>query len=49
MEPVSSTGDEILEAVFGRDMALNLLILSERSADASQEAIGMLYGLLMVG
>ena len=41
-DPVSSTGVELLEEVFGRDMAVILLILSERSADASQEAIGML-------
>jgi hypothetical protein len=42
MDPVSSTGDEIVEDVSGRDMAVILLILSERSTDASQEVIGML-------
>ena len=42
MEALSSTGDDILEAVFGRDMAVNLAIRRERNADASQEAMGWL-------
>ena len=42
MDPVSSAGEEKLEDVFGRDMVVILLILSERSTDASQEAMGML-------
>jgi len=41
-EPVSSTGDEMLEAVFGRDITANLAMWSERSADASQEEIRVL-------
>lgn len=41
-EADSSAGDDILDAVFGRDMIVILLILRERSADASQEARGKL-------
>jgi hypothetical protein len=39
-EPVSSAGDEMLDAVFGRDIAFILFILAERRIDASQEAMG---------
>ena len=42
MEPVSSTWDEMLEAVFGRDIVAILLILRERNTDASQGARGKL-------
>jgi hypothetical protein len=48
-DPVSSTGDDKLDDVFGRDMAVIFLILSERRTDASQEAMDMLYELSMVG
>ena len=42
MEPVSSAGDDILDAVFGRDMVVILPICRERRADALQGATGVL-------
>jgi hypothetical protein len=42
VDPVSSAGDDILDAVFGRDMVVILLIWSERRVDALQEAMGVL-------
>jgi hypothetical protein len=50
IDPVSSTGDEMLEAVFGRDMGrLRGAVARERSADASRGTTRVLWRMSRVG
>ena len=48
-EPVSSTGEEMLEEVFGLDMVVLWATGRERRADASRGTASLLYRMSIVG